>query len=509
MKKTIHPTLRAAAAAVFAASAVFALRAEHAGPSVSPADGCERLEENPACGPAGGNWTVLRRGSPTPPANPSRFFSKLWDLSQFSGGNNLEKKSPRPGRLGGEDVPFDEFALGTIRQSLSNARANGAQGILRFGYAWDDTIGSEPSDPAMIRKHIAQIAEVLREFPDVVYAVEGGMFGPWGEMNYSGYCRPDRCVPIIEAWLRELPPSMPLLVRSPCYLIWHAGTDSKTFDAAVREGRLDWPGADRLGMYNDGYLGSMGDFGTWHDSPPPSSGLTREMGVRWLETRKGGIPYGGEFAYCNLQWVTNPGPVGNPKLNLVQEWYRTHLTYLRDFSEGQSIGHLLSTIALTPDLARFPGAPSLEEWIGRDLKEFVRTHLGYRYVMRGVRFPASVPAGLPFRLGLDVENTGFNQSHWPTRAEIVFVPRDGASEVRVPVALDLSTLEGAASGTFSAEAAVPDSLRGREADVYLDLRLALPRPEGVVAEDPRIRFANEGVWDATRRACRLGWTVFE
>ena len=473
-------------------------------------DGGELLDENPSRGPASGNWTVLRRNGSAKPSNPTRFFSKLWDLSEYSGGNTLEKKSPKPGRMGGADIPLDEAALSTIRQTLANARANGAQGILRFGYAWDDTIGSEPSDPTVIRTHIAQIGAVLREFPDVVLAVEGGMFGPWGEMNYSGYVAPERSVPIMNAWLEELPATASLLVRSPCYLLWHAGMDSAAFDAATREGRLDYPGADRLGMYNDGYLGSMSDLGTWHDSPPPKSGLTRDMGVRWLATRKGGIPYGGEFGYCGLTWVTNNGPLCNSKLNIVEEWYRTHLTYLRDFGEHQTIATFLSSLTLDASLTNFPGAPRLDEWIGHDLRSFVRAHLGYRFVARALEMPSSVRPGDALRLSLAIENTGFNDIAWPTKAALVLAPIAAASAspraatMRLAAPLDLRKAHSGATTVCTIDITSPPDLAPGDYDVLLDIRLDLPRPEGAKGTDPSVRFANAGVWNDARAANRLG-----
>ena len=481
-------------------------------------DGCEALDENPSRGPAAGVWTVLRRDGSAKPSNPTRFFSKMWDLSEYSGGNSLQKNTPRPGRMGGADIPLDEAALDIVRRSLANARANGAQGILRFAYAWDDTIGSEPSDPAVIRSHIAQIGAVLREFPDVVLAVEGGMFGPWGEMNYSGYATAERSVPIINAWLEELPPTASLLVRSPCYLLWHAGMASADFDAAVREDRLDYPGAERLGMYNDGYLGSMSDLGTWHGDPPPKSGLSREMGVRWLASRKGGVPYGGEFGYGGLTWVTNRGPLCNPKLNIVEEWYRSHLTYLRDFSDHQTIAKFLSTLALETSFTNFPGAPGLDEWIGRDLRSFIRAHLGYRFVVRAAE-EMTLGDGLGIRLA--IENTGFNDIAWPTKAELVLVPRGGAAPekqesvpsnseapaeggpVRLPVALDLREAHSAATTEFTLPAPMP-SLAPGDYDILLDIRLDLPRPDGIEAPDPAVRLANAGVWDDARGANLLG-----
>ena len=494
-----HPAARAALPIAFAAilSACASAPPVAFTSSVVPNDGCAPLDENPSRGPAAGHWTVLRRNGSAKPTNPGRFFTKLWDLSEYSGGNTLEKKTPKPGRMGGADIPLDEAALSVIRQTLANARANGAQGILRFSYAWDDTIGSEPSDPEMIRTHIRQLGAVLREFPDVVLAVEGGMFGPWGEMNYSGYVKPERSVPIMNAWLEELPPSTSLLVRSPCYLIWHAGTTSAEFDAAVRENRLDYPGANRLGMYNDGYLGSMSDLGTWHGNPPPKSGLSREMGVRWLETRKGGIPYGGEFGYCGLTWVTNNGPLCNPNLNIVEEWYKTHLTYLRDFSDGQSIAKFLSTLPLDSSLTNFPGAPALGEWMGRDLRSFVRAHLGYRFVVRSLELS-------PDGLRLAIENTGFNDIHWATIASLLLVSQaDTATEpVRIPIPLDLRNAHSRETTVFSP--ALPDIPQG-SFDVFLDVRLDLPRPNGVDApEAPSVRLANAGIWDDAVKANRLG-----
>lgn len=90
--------------------------------------------------------------------------------------------------------------------------------------------------------------------------------------------------------------------------------------AADKRARLE-----RLGFYNDGYLGTWWDYGTW-------GAMTREQGCAYLRPRPQ-LPYGGEFATVTEGFFNGSYKAYElfdpARYNIVKEWYDTHLSYLR------------------------------------------------------------------------------------------------------------------------------------------------------------------------------------
>jgi hypothetical protein len=84
-------------------------------------DGCSTLESNPARGAAPGWWHVLKKEG-NEAGSPKGFCSWLWNIGEFSGGNEY-KGNPRPlGVIGGKDLPLTADALAAVSNTLVNAR---------------------------------------------------------------------------------------------------------------------------------------------------------------------------------------------------------------------------------------------------------------------------------------------------------------------------------------------------------------------------------------------------
>ena len=250
-------------------------------------------------------------------------------------------------------------------------------------------------------------------------------------------------------------------------------------------------------MFNDGYLGTWWDYGTW------AGDFTRERGCEMLKTF-GDHPYGGEMAYIDKAWLEKNMKVFDPaQWNLVKEWYETHLSYLRNIGErGHTLAEFLSD-GLVFDSAkyRFDGMPALGEYDGQTMNKFVRDHMGYRFVVRDLRLPKTCKAGGKGALSLTVENTGFGKLLLPSRAELVFT--DGEAAHAVPVACPLA-LPGGAKKAIAVSFAVPKVLKAGTYDV--SLRVRAPLKDERADELPRraIRFANAGMWQEDVKANRLG-----
>lgn len=457
-------------------------------------DGCAALDANPARGVAAGGWVTFKpEGLPTWKGQAG-FHSSLWELSRFSGGREQNGKRPKAERVGGKDRPLTEAMKADVRRFLDETRAKGGSLIVRLGYTWSEQQGCEPADFDILLGHVRDLSRIMADYDDVVVGVEAGLAGPWGEMHSSDYCKGEYMNRILKTYCDNLPEPISILVRAPNYICKLAGTNTVGTLA-----RLPFTDAylRRLGMYNDGYLGTWSDYGTW------AGDFTRERGCAMLKTF-GDHPYGGEMAYIDKAWLAQ-----NDKLfrldawNLVKEWYETHLSYLRNLGErGHTLAEHLSD-ALVFDAAkyRFDGMPQLDEYNGRSLNTFVRDHMGYRFVLRDVRLPRTVRRGAGAKIALKLENTGFGRLLLPSVAELVFA--QGGTVRSVPVDCPLA-LPGASTAKRLCVFKVPSDLPAGSYDVALRVRAPVKGED--VSDFPRrpIRFANADGWNEVLRANRLG-----
>ena len=477
-----------------------AVRAVRASSALNAEDACAKLE-NPACGKAGGGWTTLKNDGTVTTENLSGNCSKLWCLSQFSKGYVYNNDSANYANhvqnfVGGADIPLNAGALLSISNTLLSVRNNGGSVVTRIAYTWDGYGGCECDDFEMVLTHIRQVAEIYNCFTDVVAAVECGVIGAYGEMHTSRYTDSGHANRIIDTWLTAMDASIPLLVRGPNYLLGYIGetADKVAYESdslsAEKRAKLN-----RLGFYNDGYLGTWWDYGTW-------GAMTRDQGRAYLRTRPH-LPYGGEFATVTEEYFNGDSSKAyqlfDPaRHNLVKEWYDTHLNYLRTIeSTGMTIYQEMEKRTFRIADYAFDGMPDLHEYDGKDLRVFCRDHMGARYVVRAARADAACT-----NLTLEIENTGFSSARFPLCAQIHFV--QGSETLTASAALLDELPAPCARKAVRLRLVRPSGLRPSEREWQLYVRLFAPlADESLPVESPRrvFHFANP--------AERLGLKLFD
>ena len=286
----------------------------------------------PACGTVSGGWRTAETNGNTAVLSFDGYSTPMWDLRLFSGGNpfSYEAHSTRGSTkytyfsrggilittstnletgatsvttnrfVGAADIPIDSQTLNAWRQTLSNTRANGGLVSPRFAYDCNGITGCEPSDFSMLLTHIRQISAVLNEYADVVLSIECGMIGQYGEMHTSPYDDWDYAPQILRTWLAELDPRIQVQVRSPKYYFRLLADCHRAADLLARQDEFD-PDR-RLGLYDDGYLGTIYNYGTYNGFATDGgiNGFNRKHGVDYLRDRPH-IPYGGECAGVALR----------------------------------------------------------------------------------------------------------------------------------------------------------------------------------------------------------------
>ena len=475
-------------------------------PDISYEDGTNTFT-GPARGYAPGGWTTFKPEGLPKWKGAKAYNSTLWELSRFSGGREQKGRRPKPERVGESDIPLTDAMKADVRRFLEETRQNGGSLIVRLGYTWSDQSGCEPSDFDVLLGHVRDLSKIVADYDDVVVGVEAGVAGPWGEMHSSDYCRPEYMNRVLKTYCENLSSDISILVRTAGYISSFIGTNVV--------GTLDMlPFKDRdfrrFGMYNDGYLGTWWDYGTW------AREWKRERGCRLLNTFVD-HPYGGELAYVSMDWLEKNREkcadlfdVG--KWNIVKDWYDCHLNYLRNVGDKKhSLCAFIAKKTFKVDAFRFDGMPDLHEYDGLDLHKFMLDHMGYRFVVRDVRLPKRMESGKKSMLALEVENTGFGRLLLPSRVDVLFVL--GGETVVAPADMpecnyascnSFSSLAGAEKCRMAPVFAVPKDLKPGSYDLYLRVSAPLKdESQGGVPRRP-IRFANAGMWSEELKANAFG-----
>lgn len=493
---------------LFALSALLALRLDAGSvlETVSFADGCQTLS-NPGSGFAPGSWSSLEPGMSTEGSNLCRDTpncTKLWSMHKFSRGyvykdaDYFEKHIAS--FVGGADIPLDENALLAVSNSLVKCRANGGTCIPRFAYTWDGWGGAEPDDFETILRHIAQLGEVLSSFRDVVPAVECGIIGAYGEMHTSRYTESTFQNRVVAAWLENLPGDMALLVRSPPVWMKYLGTTTQEFFAGGKD-ELSPALVSRMGFYNDGYLGTDYDYGTWGAGGGKTT-WSRSEAREFLSGQA--VPYGGEMAGVTEEYFDSNVSLLDPaRHNIVEEWYDTHLSYLRTIRAGSmAIVKRMDETLFDSAKRAWPGMPELSEYNGTSLRKFCEDHMGFRYVVRDVAFNGTPGRA---RLEVEIENTGFGQLLFDDAFEIIL--SCGAQTFRIPNPAasprSLRSLRGGERQRYVFTFAYPAGIAAGEYDIFLRVRTPLAGEDTALAPRRFVRFANESCIDEELCANRL------
>lgn len=375
---------------------------------------------------------------------------------------------------GGEDAPLTPDALSALDATLRAARTAGKGVIIRCCYdpAFSGKKNIEPPQK-LLQQHLRQLGAVYSRYPDVIVCLELGMFGPWGEMHSSACCTQENVNAALETLLDATPPSLTVNLRTPQYVAGWLGLRapgaldgaSPAYTAAMKSmGRNGL----RVGLYNDGYLGSSSDLGTFAAVP-------RAAGVAWLQEAATRTFYGGE-AVADASGASQGN--FNTLAYLAKEAPLTHTSYL-NFEWNQRVHR-----AWEADTYYEQGA----EYDGQNGLKYVTDHLGYRLVLRRAVVKTKALRNGRLKLELCLENVGFAPVIKTKEAEIVLTHADGRTTCVLPwKSLDIRTLGSGEKKVFCLNASLPEPLK--RGPWVAHLRLRCPGYEGA-AHPPCIRLAD-------------------
>lgn len=381
------------------------------------------------------------------------------DISEFSDKAPIAIDKERNDTTYGKSQSLTQDALEAFEATLDNVRQRGKSAIVRFAYDKNFS-GYTQCDPdqSVILGHLKQLGEIYSRNTDVIQFVELGMYGSWGEMHSSHTGTNEHIAEALQTLLECTPPEIKIGVRRPDIVATWLGVnvgnnysgfdiDSETFhQAAQAKGDTLF----RVGMYNDGYLGSSSDLGTIGMGASGHQ-MTREMMVKWLEQYSSHTPYGGEL----VANYNGDHPINTPDY-LSQEGFRTHTSYLNyEWHQPTILGWKEMT---------YEGDEA--EYNGKDGFTYVENHLGYRFILRESSIET---VGNKIAGRLQIENVGFGNLTKKAIVSFVICRKGKVEEIFPDETIDPQTWLSRETSTINYHLSLPDDCTEGEYKLFIRL----------------------------------------
>lgn len=358
--------------------------------------------------------------------------------------------------------PLSQSFLDQIQAGFNAARTNGIK--VKFRVSYSNGIGEPDAPKSVILNHIQQLKPLWEANKDVIYLADAGFIGAWGEWHSStnGLDNNADRTEILSAILDALPVDRMVGIRTPHYkrAIFN-GSPTNATNKITAANAFDGSDISRVGHLNDCFLADGTDMGTYIYQP---AGWSRQAEINYIGGESLYGPHGGETcvnsAFC-------------ASANAISEMEQLHTDYLHYDWQPEVI----------------------QRWKNEGSFDEISKRLGYRYELQTASLPAAVkPSGL-LEMEFRIDNVGFGELFNPRNVEITLKNNLTGEIASAPLQVDPRYWSGGTSNTVHTLLGIPEDM----AEGTYTVGIKMPDIEASLANDVRysIRFANEGVWEAT------------
>lgn len=322
--------------------------------------------------------------------------------------------------------------LSQLENVLLAWKDSGKQLILRFLYDWNGKAKeTEPQNISIIKRHMAQTAKIVNQHADCIYLMQGIYVGNCGEMNNSNYMSEENMCELAEYLDSVIDKSIYLSVRTPA----HYRAIGKSFEPLAEKDAFSDSIRARLGLFNDGMLGSASDLGTYGetsiaDAKKFTDKGTREEEIDFQNTLCHYVPNGGEVVMDNEY---------NDFSNAITDLKDMHISYL-------DCGYDLAVL----DKWRTSTYDGNDCFQGTDGYSYIGAHLGCRYAIYASDCSFDTAHDDTATLSVTIENSGFSSSYRKFASTITVLREDGSVCDTIPVDTDNRFWKSGENATFHA-----------------------------------------------------------
>ena len=377
-----------------------------------------------------------------------------------------------------KDKALSNKILQGFDEDMQILRENGFKCVLRFAYDWKSKTDASKD---RVLAHIAQLKPYLAKNADVIYVLETGFVGQWGEWYYSTNFENesqhlnDNRRAVLTAMLDACPSNRFLLVRYPMIKGEYLGvmnnpdtdplTSAEAFSGSTRA---------RIGHHNDAFLNEWGNDGTyvgWDEEKDDDPAVRQYIADETLY-----VPNGGEN---NVENKTLAGKVYNQaeaEMSLYH-WSFCGETYSEEVTD---------------------------KWRSSGIFDELNRKMGYRYQLVTATLPDAANVGEKTNIIIQIKNVGYAPLYNERHAYIVL--SNGTKTYSIALQSDPRRwLPNGVVTTINEQIAIPSSVPEGTYQLYLHM----PDASSSLAANPKyaVRFANTDVWDATTGMNKLNASV--
>ena len=309
---------------------------------------------------------------------------------------------------------------------------NGTKLILRFLYDWDGiALATEPDSLNLVLKHIEQIAPTINRHRDCIYIMQGVFIGNWGEMHHSKFCDVNSLKQLINKLNDVIDPSIYLSLRTPAQ--WRSVTEIYNPPEKISAFSTKKPLFSRLGLFNDGILGSESDLGTYAEGERKKELIFQNKLCRYF-------PNGGEVVYnSNLSRLETA----------VSALKTMHISYLNEDYDSRVIEKWKNSVWTGEGVFN-----------GCDGYSYIKAHLGYRYFIDSAGLKKSGFLRSEYTLEITVKNSGFSSTLKPFESSVTLINKETEDCIRIPIDADFECIGSESKKTFTAKLPVKELKQG-------------------------------------------------
>jgi len=358
-----------------------------------------------------------------------------------------------------KDIP--EKVLQGFDEDMQELRNYGLKCVLRFAYTETES-DKKDATPDWVERHLEQLKPHLAANADVIYVLEAGFVGVWGEWYYTANYgnesqhMNDKRRRVVDALLANVPQDRFVLFRYPMIKTEYFG------DEVPLSAEEAFTGTDRarMGCHNDAFLNNWGNDGTY-----ASDDLSDDPAVR-------------RYIAQETLYVPNGGETNVESSSLAQSVYtkapEEMSTYHWSFC-GSSYATQVTS-----------------KWRSSGIFDTLNVYMGYRYNLISGEYTDEAAPGGKMNIAIRLRNAGYAPLY--NQRTVYLVLKKGAQTYSLPLQADPRRwLPNNYDSFIYEQVALPAELPEGTYSLYLHL----PDQYTTLASDPRfaIRIANHDVWD--------------
>ena len=361
------------------------------------------------------------------------------------------------------DLP--EAILNGFDEDMQVLRDMGLKCVLRFAYTERES-DKKDAKPEWVKRHLEQLKPHLAANADVIYVLEAGFVGVWGEWYYSeNYGNETQHVTanrrkVIDYLFENAPADRFILFRYPMIQQEYLNDKQPLTEAEGFSGTQK----ARMGCHNDAFLHDWGNMGTYaSDDESDDPKMRQYVATQCLYT-----PNGGETNIDDDDALAERRYAQAPSEMATYHWSFCGSTY---------------------------AMPVIRRWRNSGLFDTLNVYMGYRYNLHSAQYSDQAAPGGKANVVISLRNVGYAPIYNARTAYLVLKGTGNSSALySIPLQADPRRwLPNGAWSLIREQVAIPENALEGTYHLYL----WLPDQYESIQNDPRyaVRLANVNIWD--------------